>query len=178
MNGKSSFSRRLYSLQQPPSLDTLETLCSQTTSIQDYPNASHIISNIPLYEASVLNSQCPTLTIQEEWYQILGSGPGVFVVKGLYPNKDLIDAVSRVFEEIVAKEKKESVTKGDHFAAGGKNDRIWNSFSKHCLADPFTFLKYYSNPLLAVICESWLGPGYRITAQVNNVNPYVILCLI
>lgn len=60
---------------------------------------------------------------------------------------------------------------GDHFAGAGKNDRIWNAFSKHGLADPRSFLKYYSNPYLGLIASSWLGPGYRITAQVNNVKP-------
>ncbi|PTU18492.1 hypothetical protein P175DRAFT_0503293 [Aspergillus ochraceoroseus IBT 24754] len=50
--------------------------------------------------------------------------------------------------------------KGDHFAASGNNDRIWNSF-----------IDYYSNPWLRIVSAGWLGPAYRVTAQVNIVNP-------
>src|SRR5277367_1514168 len=49
---------------------------------------------------------------------------------------------------IIASEKASSTSKGDHFASTGSNDRIWNSFSKHGLADPSSFISYYSNPWL------------------------------
>lgn len=52
-----------------------------------------------------------------------------------------------------------------------RSDRIWNSFSKHCLEDPVSFAQYYSNPWLAMACEAWLGPAYRITSQTNIVKP-------
>jgi ectoine hydroxylase-related dioxygenase (phytanoyl-CoA dioxygenase family) len=87
----------------------------------------------------------------------------------MYPDPSLLDHVSTVFDSIIAKEKQSS--KGDHFAAGGSNDRIWNSFSKHGLSDPQSFTQYYDNKWLARICSTWLGPAYRITAQVNVVNP-------
>lgn len=51
------------------------------------------------------------------------------------------------------------------------SDRIWNSFRKHCSQDPQNFIRYYSNIWLAKVCEAWLGPGYRITAQTNIVKP-------
>ena len=34
-----------------------------------------------------------------------------------------------------------------------------------------TFVAYFANPVLDLVCESWLGPGYRMTAQVNVVHP-------
>lgn len=51
------------------------------------------------------------------------------------------------------------------------SDRIWNSFRKHCSQDPENFVTYYSKVWLAKVCEAWLGPGYRITAQTNIVKP-------
>jgi ectoine hydroxylase-related dioxygenase (phytanoyl-CoA dioxygenase family) len=98
----------------------------------------------------------------------LYNGPGVFVTTGLVRNKTLIEKTNAAYAAIIKQEK--GKTSGDHFAAGN-NDRIWNSFSKHALADPVTFVQYYSNPYLSLIATSWLGPGYRVTAQVNNVKP-------
>ena len=60
---------------------------------------------------------------------------------------------------------------GDHFAKPGANDRVWNALEKLCLADPAAFAVYYGNPVIALVSEAWLGPGYQITSQLNVVNP-------
>jgi ectoine hydroxylase-related dioxygenase (phytanoyl-CoA dioxygenase family) len=83
----------------------------------------------------------------------------------------LLDRVSDVYSTIIAEEKNSPGKKGDHFAGSGANDRIWNSFSKHCLQDPKSFLEYYANPWLPLISSTWLGPHHRLTAQVNVVKP-------
>ncbi|KAL4732417.1 hypothetical protein ACLX1H_001433 [Fusarium chlamydosporum] len=164
---------RLYKLSQPPSVDTLKALCSQRTTKEDYPLAADIKENIPIYNLTKYS----TLTedqkseLQDEWYKALLYGPGVFVTAGLYQDLDIIDKSTAAFNEIIKKEKQSARTAGDHFAGAGKNDRIWNSFSKHCLQDPESFFRYFSNPYLGLIFNSWLGPGYRITTQVNNVRP-------
>jgi ectoine hydroxylase-related dioxygenase (phytanoyl-CoA dioxygenase family) len=164
---------RLYSATSVPSIDTFASLCKQTVTKEQYPLASSIESNVPIYDlppyASLTQQQRHAL--QDEWYAILLNGPGVFVTKNMYRDYELLDKATRAFHEIIAHEKETMTSHGDHFAGAGKNDRIWNVFSKHCLADPASFAKYYSNPYLGLISESWLGPGYRITAQVNNVKP-------
>jgi ectoine hydroxylase-related dioxygenase (phytanoyl-CoA dioxygenase family) len=33
------------------------------------------------------------------------------------------------------------------------------------------FADYYANDVIALVSESWLGPGYQVTSQVNVVNP-------
>jgi ectoine hydroxylase-related dioxygenase (phytanoyl-CoA dioxygenase family) len=88
----------------------------------------------------------------------------------MYLDKELLEKVNSVYQRIIESEKQES-QKGDHFADGLTNDRIWNSFSKHCLSDSHSFVEYYSNPWLALICGAWLGPAYHITSQVNIVKP-------
>ena len=164
---------RLYSSTQVPSMDAFASICKQTATKEQYPLASSIDSNVPIYElppyASLTQQQRHAL--QDEWYAILLNGPGVFVTKNLYRDHVILDKATSAFHEIIANEKETMTSHGDHFAGAGKNDRIWNAFSKHCLADPASFAKYYSNPYLGMISESWLGPGYRITAQVNNVRP-------
>jgi ectoine hydroxylase-related dioxygenase (phytanoyl-CoA dioxygenase family) len=132
--------------------------------------------NIPIYEATNFNplDTEQAAALQDEWYHILESGPGIFVLKGMYhPSRyePTLTATNAAFQRIIDHERQSAGIKGDHFAAGGKNDRIWNSFSKHAFTDPSSFVDYYSNPWLRVVSESWLGPAYRITAQVNIVKP-------
>ncbi|RGP80168.1 hypothetical protein FLONG3_1702 [Fusarium longipes] len=164
---------RLFKLPYSTSIDNFRSLCSQKSTRQGYPLATEIKCNIPIYNLAKYS----TLTedqksdLQDEWYKVLLHGPGVFVTAGLYQDLDLIDKSTAAFDLIIKHEGEGSGLSGDHFAGAGKNDRIWNSFSKHGLQDPESFFRYFSNPYLDLIFASWLGPGYRITTQVNNVRP-------
>lgn len=156
-------------------LDEFKQKCSRKTDKKICPLASCIEKNIPIYDISALEQvqAAHPSRLQDEWHNILYSGPGVLVLKGMYSSSQLksISAANVVFQTIIERERQSSTSKGDHFAASGKNDRIWNSFSKHGLEDPASFVDYYSNPWLALISEAWLGPAYRVTAQVNIVKP-------
>lgn len=172
LNGSGkSIPTRVFSADEQPSLKDFAALCEQQISKQNYPLSSSVEKNIPSYDllSFSLDDQVSINRLQDEWNDVLLRGPGVFVVKHLYTSKSLIERVNEVYNKIIAAEA--SSAKGDHFAASSANSRIWNSFSKHGLADPSTFAEYYSNPWLAHICASWLGPAYRITTQVNIVRP-------
>jgi ectoine hydroxylase-related dioxygenase (phytanoyl-CoA dioxygenase family) len=163
---------RLFSLEEQPSLEAFRKLITESEPIH-YPLAKSISSNIPIYDlpafASLTAEQHSAL--QDEWYHILLSGPGVFATKGLYKDNSLLERVNSVFSNIIVEEAKLAGKRGDHFAGSGANDRIWNSFSKHCIQDPDSFLDYYSNPWIPLISSTWLGPHHRLTAQVNIVKP-------
>lgn len=166
---------RLFPQSESPSLEDFTALCSRTTDPATYPLAASIQNNIPIYDASgpaPTDDATTASRLQDEWHHILASGPGAFVLKGMY-SPAVVDAATAAFDRIIAREREQASTsnKGDHFAAGGANDRIWNSFGKHALEDPESFVTYYSNPWLALVCAAWLGPGYRVTAQVNVVRP-------
>lgn len=167
---------RLFASQ--PSLESLKKLCTQTTLQDTYPLASSISHNIPIYNIPSLDNTQHALTklsllshLQDEWHHILLSGPGVVVLKGMLNDLDAISSTNAAFDQIIASERSASGAKGDHFGATGANTRIWNSLQKHCIADPASFVEYYSNPWLSAICEAWLGPAYRVTAQANIVHP-------
>ncbi|KAJ9616946.1 hypothetical protein H2200_000666 [Cladophialophora chaetospira] len=164
--------KRLYSQSQPPSLSAFRQLCSQSTDKKTYPLAAAVESNIPIYE---LPHQIPDTdfveSLQDEWHHILLSGPGVFVLRNFMPDTSLINHINTIFNDIITEESSGLQAKGDHFASAGNNARIWNSFQKHAERDPSSFVRYYSNPYLAAVCEAWLGPAYQITAQVNIVRP-------
>ncbi|KAF2798847.1 phytanoyl-CoA dioxygenase-like protein [Melanomma pulvis-pyrius CBS 109.77] len=164
---------RLFSIDNPPSLEDFKKLTSQSTSSCTYPLANSIETNVPIYTLPTFSSLTPAQcsALQDEWNHILLSGPGVFVTKSLYKDIPLLEKVNEVYASIIASEASGTGKKGDHFASSGSNSRIWNSFSKHCLADPKSFLDYYSNPYLPLISSAWLGPHHRLTAQVNVVRP-------
>ncbi|MEO1398761.1 MAG: phytanoyl-CoA dioxygenase family protein, partial [Pseudomonadota bacterium] len=139
------------------------------------PTAKSIESNIPLYDCPSLENiwQDPSqqAALRTELADVLLNGPGVFALKGAYADPAPLDAASEIFAAIIAEEKAGSGGGGDHFAAAGSNDRVWNSLQKLALKAPGTFIAYHSNPWLKLASESWLGPAFQMTAQVNVVYP-------
>lgn len=160
------------------SLDEFKQICSRSIDTSTYPLTSAVDHNVPIYDITALDTQALTAEtishLQDEWHHILHTGPGVFVLRGMYtPTKyaSILSATNDAFDLVIARERALNSSKGDHFATSGTNDRIWNAFSKHALEDPASFAEYYANPWLATVCHAWLGPGYRVTAQVNAVHP-------
>lgn len=170
-SGKRPIPSRAWSMDEPISVKDFAGLCEQTATKDDYPLAAAVEKNIPIYDLTSFSLDDTNVIeqLQDEWNHLLLSGPGVFAVKNLYTDLSVIDAANKAYDDIIAAEA--SSAKGDHFAASSANSRIWNSFSKHGMADPRSFAIYYSNPWLSHICAAWLGPAYRITAQVNIVRP-------
>ncbi|TQN65792.1 hypothetical protein CSHISOI_09731 [Colletotrichum shisoi] len=141
-------SSRHFATAEASNIKAFEAICSQAATAEEYPLAATIQRNRG--------------ALQDEWYRFLISGPGVFVTKRLYRDRRLIEAANAAFASVIEQERESgAAAKGDHFASAGKNDRSWNSFGKHGLADPASFVEYYSNPATV----------YRITAQVNNTKP-------
>lgn len=162
---------RLFDCNKDTKLSPLEDICTQALNKGEFPLATTVQSQIPIYDAPRLNIRDPFLSsaLKDELHSVLHSGPGVFVLRNAFPDHTLLNKVNAVLNSIISAES--STTKGDHFAAGGKNARIWNSFAKHCRADPASFIEYYANPWIALAADVWLGPNYRITAQCNVVRP-------
>lgn len=150
-------------------------LCNQEVKLTHYPRATEKQHNILVYQGSdLMDEYCRDTSsngLKSELHTCLFEGPGIFIVKGFYQDSSIIDQSTRIFKEIIEAEKGSSIQKGDHFAKAGANERIWNSFQKVGEASPSVFIDYYKNPLYALVSESWLGPAYQITAQVNIVKP-------
>jgi len=162
----------IYMSEKQLSVDDFATVCRQTLRQEEYPLAQAAKLNVLIYQAESLTSATRDnrQAVLSELHRALSSGPGVFVVKGLYDNLAAIDRSSQLFDQIL-REEAASGSGGDHFAKAGSNGRIWNALQKIAERDADTFIDYYDNPLLSIIFESWLGPGYEIAAQVNQVRP-------
>ncbi|ARB25946.1 phytanoyl-CoA dioxygenase family protein [Pseudomonas tolaasii] len=150
-------------------LTDFSRICAQRASVEDYPLSAEVVSNVPIYQARTLRNS-ERLVVMNELHHLFRDGPGVMVVRGAYEDLEVVDRHSQVFEAIFAQEAARGVA-ADHFAKAGSNGRIWNSLQKAALESPASFVEYYANPLLGLIAEAWLGPGFQVTAQVNVVHP-------
>jgi len=139
---------------------------SAHTTRADYPGCSAVEKNIPIYDGTQVT---PALAL--EWAGLLADGPGVMVIQNACQDTAALDEASAVFRRIIAREREAQQTQADHFAAGGANDRIWNSLQKLCLEAPQVYVRYMANPAIDMACRAWLGPGYQMTCQVNQVRP-------
>ncbi|ADV24496.1 phytanoyl-CoA dioxygenase [Cryptococcus gattii E566] len=155
-------------------LNRFTQICGQATEHSDYPLSNEIAHNAVVYSGDRLRHLIASGNqsrddIMAEIHRCLATGPGVLVIRKFVIDLDLIQRTNGVLNKIIESER--DGAKGDHFATAGNNDRIWNSFQKHAVADPRSFVEYYSNVLLDMVSEAWLGPGYQLTAQVNVVRP-------
>jgi ectoine hydroxylase-related dioxygenase (phytanoyl-CoA dioxygenase family) len=155
-------------------LEDLIALCAQPTLLDDYPCASSIEQNTIVYDSGSLRNAVTTregrLAAMAELADALLTGPGIVVFRDAF-SRDVVEAVSDVFREIIVDEQERGIGGGDHFARPGDNDRVWKALEKVALREPELFVRYYDNEILALVCHAWLGPGYQVTSQVNVVNP-------
>lgn len=165
---------RHFASEQDIDLDVFAAICEQEADPKQFPTAHRVEQNVPIYDAARLlfcmEASDTLLAVKEELYHCLKEGPGVFMIQGFYSDLALVDQHTAIFEEIIREEQENRSHAGDHFAKEGANARIWNSFQKVCEKDLEAFIHYYKNPLYQLVSETWLGPGYQLTAQVNVVK--------
>ncbi|MBE8477305.1 phytanoyl-CoA dioxygenase family protein [Streptomyces justiciae] len=163
--------RRAWLSEQDCDLAALRPLVERATDPADYPYAAAVERNVLLYDSERVGAAEDRREVQEELVRALTDGPGVVVFRGAFPDAAVVDRASAVFEALIREQDAAGTTAGDHFAKPGANERVWNALEKAALYDPTAFADYYANPVLALVSEAWLGPGYQVTSQVNVVNP-------
>jgi phytanoyl-CoA dioxygenase PhyH len=156
-------------------LADLIDLVNRKTDLADYPHASTVEQNVLIYDGARLRKQLSRPAcrpqVETELARALLDGPGIVVLAGAFDDPWVIDRATWQFEAIIAAQRAGGGVVGDHFAAAGQNDRIWNALEKLALRAPEVFADYYANDLIATVCRAWLGPGYQVASQVNVVNP-------
>ncbi|MEV5879880.1 phytanoyl-CoA dioxygenase family protein [Streptomyces sp. NPDC052101] len=162
---------RVWLSEQDCDLGAFRALIDRTTHLADYPHAASVAENVLVYEGERLRTAEDRYVVRAELVRAFADGPGIVVVKGAYPDPSVVDRVTEVFEALIAEQRACGAGAGDHFAAPGANDRVWNALEKTALYDAEAFADYYANDVLALVSSAWLGPGYQVTSQVNVVNP-------
>ncbi|MFJ8357617.1 phytanoyl-CoA dioxygenase family protein [Streptomyces sp. NPDC093984] len=156
-------------------LDALRSLVEQKTDADDHPLAAGVEQNVLLYDSERLRILAASAEgrreVQGELIRALLDGPGIVVLKGAFTDDAVVDRASAAFDALIEEERASGAARGDHFAAPGANDRLWNALDKVALRTPEVFADYYANDMLAMIADAWLGPAYQVTSQVNVVNP-------
>src|SRR3954454_10363405 len=148
-------------------------LVEAPTDPTDYPFADEVVQGVLVYGATARRAADDPETrhaVQTELARALAEGPGIVVFRGAVGG-DVVDAATAAFTRLIEEQRSSGTASGDHFAKPGANDRVWGALDKLAVADPETFAAYYSNDVLALVCEAWLGPHYQVTSQVNVVNP-------
>jgi ectoine hydroxylase-related dioxygenase (phytanoyl-CoA dioxygenase family) len=148
-------------------------LVEQTTDAADYPCADEVVQGVLVYGAKLRRAADDPesrRTAQTELARALSDGPGIVLVRDAVA-RDVVDTTTAAFTRLIEEQRARGTASGDHFAKPGANDRVWGALDKLAVADPEAFAAYYSNDVLALVSEAWLGPHYQVTSQVNVVNP-------
>jgi ectoine hydroxylase-related dioxygenase (phytanoyl-CoA dioxygenase family) len=156
------------------SIDEFAALVEQRTQLPDYPYADAVERNVLIYGEKLRAAVATTpgrAAVQTELMRALTDGPGIVVFKQAFSDLSVVDHATTAFLAQIATEKAAGVAGGDHFAKPGANDRVWGALDKLAVSEPTVFADYYANDVIALVSESWLGPGYQVTSQVNVVNP-------
>lgn len=148
----------------------LLAVLEQRTDLADFPLAAAVEQEVLVYDSAALLAADPTAA-RAELVRAFADGPGVVVLRRAYPDTAVVDRTTAVFEEIIAGERAAGAGAADHFAPAGANDRIWNALEKLAVRAPAVFVEYYANPVIALVSQAWLGPGYQMTSQPNVVRP-------
>lgn len=148
-------------------------LTDRTTDLAEYPHAASTERGVLFYDAATVTAaDAPTREIiADELAAALLTGPGIVVFTGAFDDRHGLTETTAAFTAIIEDQHAAGMSGGDHFAKPGANDRIWNALQKFAERDAELFARYYSNDVLALISEAWLGPMYQVTSQVNVVNP-------
>ncbi len=156
-------------------LADLVDIVAEETDLADYPHASAVEQNVLIYDSERLRGAVTSdpgrAAVEAELVRALHDGPGIVLFAGAFPDVSVVDRATAAFETIIAEQRSSGAAAGDHFAASGQNDRMWNALEKLALRAPDVFADYYANDVLATVCHAWLGPAYQVTSQVNVVNP-------
>ncbi|MDQ1617460.1 MAG: hypothetical protein QOE19_29 [Actinomycetota bacterium] len=147
----------------------------ETTDPSDYPHATAVTGNVPVYDSEQLRRRARTdagrRDVQGELVRVLLTGPGIAVFRAAFDDLSIVDRTTDAFTAMIAEQRAAGTASGDHFAKPGANDRVWNALEKLARREPQVFADYYANDVIALVSSAWLGPGYQVTSQVNVVNP-------
>lgn len=154
-------------------LDDFIALTQRTTDLADYPHAASTERGVLFYDSATVSALTGDAreALADELADALLNGPGIVVFAGAFDDRHGLAESTTLFTEVIADQHAAGVSNGDHFAKPGANDRIWNALQKFAERDPALFARYYSNDVLNLISEAWLGPWYQVTSAINVVNP-------
>src|SRR5215471_11429762 len=135
-------------------LADLVAVTSEQTDFDDYPRAAAVRDNVLVYDSAQVTAELATTgpataagrrAVSGELIRALRDGPGIVVLARAFPDPAVVDAASAEFFAMIADQHAAGGAAGDHFAAAGQNDRVWNALEKLARRAPSVFAEYYAN---------------------------------
>ncbi|MEM7095402.1 MAG: phytanoyl-CoA dioxygenase family protein [Actinomycetota bacterium] len=163
-------------IDREPDFEAFVAVCSDPVGSTDPATSDEVILGVPVYDGDRLRSLVEgqdsgaAPAVAAELADVLGSGSGAILVRRMWSDQGVLDAMTGALLAIAERERTEG-DGFDHFAASGANSRAWDVLGKAAKLDPRAHVDYYANPLLDLVCRAWLGPFYQLTAQLNIVHP-------
>jgi ectoine hydroxylase-related dioxygenase (phytanoyl-CoA dioxygenase family) len=156
-------------------LDDFISVVDSATDLADYAHAAGVEDNVVVYDGAavreLISDRAMRRVVQAELNHALLHGPGIVAFRGAFADTDVVDAATERFTAMIDQQHAAGTVSGDHYAKPGDNDRVWNALEKLAVAAPDVFAAYYANDIIAITSAAWLGPGYTLTSQINQVNP-------
>lgn len=153
--------------------DRFVSLCDEPGGGVATPHATETTAGIPIYAGDTFRAATGSGSVEAlrtELAEVFGQGAGVIVIRNGWSDLDAVDAMTSALLAVIERERANGGG-FDHFAASGANSRAWDVLGKVAKLDPAAHVAYYGNAVLDLVSESWLGPWYQVTAQVNIVHP-------
>ena len=117
-------------------IDDFTAVVSATTDVSDYPHADRVEQGVLIYDSAALRAAGASpegvVEVEGELARALSDGPGIVVLEGAFPDHEVVDRVTAVFDEIIDDERAAGTAPGDHFAKPGANSRVWNALKRCC----------------------------------------------
>jgi ectoine hydroxylase-related dioxygenase (phytanoyl-CoA dioxygenase family) len=149
-------------------------LIDRKLSASDAPQATEICKNDPIYDMARLRARLEESSARRalltERAQVFLAGSGVVLWRGAFTDISAIDDATVIFDHIIKEEKAASGGNGDHFAAAGANDRIWNTLQKVCGYAPDVFPRYFANAAIEAACEAWPRDDSRTLFERRHIQ--------
>ena len=112
-NFKRIRSHRVWLSEASCDLDAFKRLVERAVSRADYPFASELASNVPVYDGPEARSSAAApetrKELMAEWVEALTDGPGIIVIRGAFADHAAIDKANDHFWAIIEEERKSNV---------------------------------------------------------------------
>ena len=155
-------------------LERLDELIDTVTPADQYRYAVGIEREVVIYDIVQLEPLVATTAgrraVMTELARAFNRGPGIVVIRNAI-NRAVLDRANVEFDALIDAQNASGAAAGDYFVKAGANDRVWNALEKLAVDAPEVFVAYYACDAIALAATAWLGPGYQITSQLNQVRP-------
>ena len=119
-NAKRLRANRVWLTADSCDLDEFKALVERSAKRSDYPFASELASNVPIYDGREAGRAAASpearKELMAEWVAAFTDGPGIILIRNAFPDVTGIDKSNAHYWAIIEEERASNVGGGDHFA--------------------------------------------------------------